>query len=77
MRRMSQQKSVFVTVFTLAMMIFYPLLVIAQSKVDKIDQFMTKVYENRQFNGTVLVTEKISDLQKGIWFGKYGLEYAQ
>ena len=49
----------------------------AQSKVDKIDQFMTKVYENRQFNGTVLVAEEGKVIyKKRIWSGKYGLEYA-
>ena len=34
-----------------------PTELVAQDKASKIDEFMTKIVENRQFNGSVLVTE--------------------
>jgi CubicO group peptidase (beta-lactamase class C family) len=47
----------FIIILISFLIMLNPLISFAQSKADKIDQFMTRVYENRQFNGTVLVAE--------------------
>ena len=48
------------TVFLLVIIINFfvnPTEIFAQDKVSKIDELMTKIVENRQFNGSVLVAE--------------------
>ncbi len=54
----------FISILSFFIILLNPILSIAQSKADKIDQFMTYLYENRQFNGTILVAENAEVIYK-------------
>ena len=57
MTKVQKLSSVFFIIIFVFQFIVYPSQILAQDKASKIDEYMTKIFENRQFNGSVLVAE--------------------